>query len=113
MVQSATVKYSYTGHETFPFRYSWPTKGVRFLELHPDLFARGDAIVVLGVGKNMVGSIRHWCDTLGLIERADRLGQMRPTPLGQALLGPGGWDPYLQNPGPSAGSLWAAPPSTS
>jgi hypothetical protein len=103
VLDSAVVRYSYTGHETFPFRYSWPTKGVRSLERDPDLFTRDDAIVVLGIGKNMVASIRHWCDTLGLIERATAAGQMRPTPFGRALLGsPGGWDPYLEDPG----TLW-------
>lgn len=95
-------KYSFTGHETFPFRYAWLTRGVRAARLHPDVFVRDDGIVLLGVGKNMVSSIRHWCDTLGLIERTDAAGRAQPTVLGESLLGPKGWDPYLENPG----TLW-------
>jgi hypothetical protein len=94
--------YSFTGHETFPFRYTWLPKGVRLVERHARLFIREDATVLLGVGKNMVKSIRHWCETLGLIERTDRTGTMRPTELGLALFGRDGWDPYLENPG----TLW-------
>jgi len=92
-------KLSFSGHETFPFRYTWPTKAVRALSTYPDLFVRDDAIVILGVGKNMVGSMRHWCDTLGLIERGPVSGHMQATALGHSLLGPCGWDPYLENPG--------------
>lgn len=98
----APTQYSFTGHQTFPFRYTWLPKGVRQVQKHSTLFTRDDAIVLLGVGKNMVKSIRHWCETLGLIERVDRSGRMRPTALGLALFGLDGWDPYLENPG----TLW-------
>ena len=98
----AHTKYSFSGHETFPFRYAWLPKGVQLARQYPDLFLRDDAIVILGVGKNMVRSIRHWCETLGLLERVDRAGRVRPTLFGSALFGRRGWDPYLENPG----TLW-------
>jgi len=56
----------------------------------------------LGVGKNMVKSIRHWCETLGLIELLERGQRARPTQLGAALFSHGGWDPYLEDPA----TLW-------
>ena len=95
-------RYRFSGHETFPFRYPWPLKGVRGLLRDPGLFFREDAIVTLGVGKNMVASIRFWLEALGLavIDGRARLGY--PTDLGRKLLGEGGWDPYLEDPA----TLW-------
>lgn len=95
------IRYHFSGHETFTFRYTWLPKGVQKLEEYPDLFSRKDAIMILGVGKNMVTSIRHWCVTLGLIESLER-GKYKATKSGNALFGSNGWDPYLENPG----TLW-------
>ena len=50
---------SFAGHETFVFRYAWLTKAVEAVQTDSQIFSRDDAIV-LGVGKNMVRSIRHW-----------------------------------------------------
>lgn len=97
-----TARYSFSGHETFPLRYAWLPKGVQGSQAHPSLFTRDDAMVLLGVGKNMVTSIRFWCETLRLIELTDRGKIALPTPLGQALFCDGGWDPYLEDPG----TLW-------
>ena len=96
-----SVRYHFSGHETFPFRYTWLSKGVQKIAMYPDLFSREDAIVILGVGKNMVSSIRHWCETLELIESPER-GTYIPTNLGSSLFSTNGWDPYLENPG----TLW-------
>ncbi len=97
-----TGRYSFSGHETFPLRYAWLPKGVQGLQSYPNLFTRDDAMVILGVGKNMVTSIRFWCETLRLIQSADRGKVVQTTPLGQALFSDGGWDPYLEDPG----TLW-------
>ncbi len=96
------MSYSFSGHESFPFRYPWPAKGVRGVAEIPDLFGREDAPVRLGVGKNMVRSIRHWCTTLELICPEGRTGRYTPTRLGVALFADGGWDPYLED----IGTLW-------
>lgn len=98
----ANARYGFSGHETFPFRYAWIPKAIQKLPGHPDLFNREDAIVTLGVGKNMVKSIKHWCETMDLIEPFDRGRQARVTPLGNALFSPHGWDPYLEDPA----TLW-------
>ncbi|MGD8457145.1 MAG: DUF4007 family protein [Anaerolineales bacterium] len=94
-------KYSFSGHETFPFRYTWLSKGVLKVQEYPNLFVRDDAMIILGVGKNMVRSIRHWCETLGLIFSPKR-GKFEPTLLGLNIFGENGWDPYLENPA----TLW-------
>jgi hypothetical protein len=61
-----------------------------------NIFLDDDATVQLGVGKNMVRSIRYWCNAFGLLEDDE------PTVFGKALLGKSGWDPYLEDPA----SLW-------
>lgn len=101
--QHVNVRYSFSGHETFPFRYTWLPKGVRHLQNRPHLFLEEDALVTLGVGKNMVRSIRYWCEATGIIRRLDKKGNAEATDLGRALLDPEeGWDPYLEDPG----TLW-------
>ena len=63
---------SFSGHETFSFRYSWLKKAVDATDADPHAFEAADAIVKLGVGKNMVSSIRHWGLVTGMLENAPR-----------------------------------------
>lgn len=58
----------------------------------------------LGVGKNMVRSIRHWCLATRVLEEiADGKGhRLVPTPWGESLLSDDGFDPFLED----IGSLW-------
>lgn len=47
--------FQYSGHETFPCRYSWLPKAVRHVKQDSGILLREtDAMVKLGVGKNMV-----------------------------------------------------------
>lgn len=90
---------SFSGHESFPFRFAWLKKGVDNLISDPDIFHRDDAIVSLGVGKNMVRSIRHWCLATRMIEenKRNKSRQLKPSKLGFRLLSDDGWDPYLED----------------
>jgi hypothetical protein len=97
----------FSGHETFPFRYPWLKKGFDAVTDDGEVFQREDAITTLGVGKNMVRSIRHWCLAAGVVEEdrdnpTRRGGLLRPTQLGRRLLGDDGLDPYLEDPA----TLW-------
>ena len=95
---------SFSGHQTFPFRYTWLKKGVDAVVEDPKIFVSEDASVILGVGKNMVASIRHWCQVSGLI-RTDphQRGQSIPTNLGEVIFdNNNGFDPYLDDPA----TLW-------
>ncbi len=94
---------SFSGHQTFPFRYTWLKKGVDAVIDDPTIFSSENASVTLGVGKNMVNSIRHWCSVAGLI-KADYLqrGRSVPTDLGKAIFSENGFDPYLDDPA----TLW-------
>lgn len=104
---AAAKKIKFSGHQTFTFRHGWLEKGVRGVAAQPDLFSRDDALVTLGVGKNMVDSIRHWCQLAQLVEQEDHLDKLktrklRPTKIASQLLIDGGWDPYLED----DASLW-------
>lgn len=101
-IASVSPRYRFSGHETFPFRYAWLPKGVQAVTESPVVFTQEDAMVRLGVGKNMVQSIRHWCEVLGLIQSDGRGGTYAPTLLGKRLLDSRGWDPYLED----IGTLW-------
>lgn len=98
----------FAGHESFPFRYGWLKKGVDAIsgEDASLFFARPDALIPLGVGKNMVYSIRHWLVVLGLAEMygkgRGRKSDLRPSDFATELLGDEGWDPYLED----EGTLW-------
>jgi hypothetical protein len=105
MVTAAELRYTVGGHETFPFRTGWLKKGFDALREDGLAFIRDDAVVRLGVGKNMVRSIRFWCLATQMAEEEPRsVGSkpLRPTRLGIKLLDDDGWDPYLED----VGSLW-------
>lgn len=90
---------NFSGHESFPLRFSWLTKGYKRLYDDPTFFSREDSMVTLGVGKNMVSSIRHWGLTTQSWEEipGTRGKELTPTKVGHLLLG--SCDPYLEHPG--------------
>lgn len=63
-------RYGFAGHETFPFRYGWLKKAVDGVARDHLVFSRDDAIVVLGVGKNMVHRLLHPHVCAGAHERS-------------------------------------------
>ena len=52
-------KYTFSGHESFPCKTLWLKKGYDFVVAGND-FNSPEAVIGLGVGKNMVASIRFW-----------------------------------------------------
>lgn len=103
----AAAQYYFSGHETFPFRYPWLKKGFEAARENGDVFLRDDAIAILGVGKNMVRSIRHWCLAAGVLAE-NRNGEtaLQPTDFGKLLLSDRVFDPYLEDPA----TLWRLDP---
>ena len=61
-------KLTFSGHETFPFRYTWLKKAVDAVNDDSSIFTQESALSTLGVGKNMVNSIRHWGKLTEMIE---------------------------------------------
>ena len=92
----------YSGHESFACRYGWLPKLFEALSDDPLLFSTDErAILRLGLGRNMVKSLRFWGDAFGLTQTQDR--EVRVTPFARMLLDPHtGLDPYLETPG----ALW-------
>jgi hypothetical protein len=88
-------KLAFGRHETFPLRFAWLSKGFQALLRDPRVFEADEATVELGVGKNMVRSIRYWLLATRMAE-LDGL-DMKATPLGQRVFAETGWDPYLED----------------
>lgn len=92
------MPYRISGHESFPLRYAWLPKAVKWIGTNPSLFAdEQQAMVDLGVGKNMVRAIRFWSQTAGIIEPEGKGACHRVTDLGRTILGSEGADPFLED----------------
>lgn len=61
------IKYIFSGHETFQCKTLWLKKGYDFVKVGRD-FNDSDAVIYLGVGKNMVSAIRYWMKAFGLLD---------------------------------------------
>lgn len=88
-------KYIFSGHETFPCKSLWLKKGYDF-GLAGEDFNNAQAVVKLGVGKNMVGSIRYWFKAFGLNSESQTRW------IADFLFGEKGVDPYMED----VGTLW-------
>lgn len=84
-------RYTFSGHESFPCKTLWLKKGYDFIVQGSD-FNKSEAVIHLGVGKNMVASIRYWLRVFGISE-----GNL-PTWLGNYLFDDtNGKDKYLED----------------
>ena len=81
----------FSGHQTFVLRFGWLEKGFEFINGGKH-FSDSNAIVDLGVGKNMVDSIKYWCEMTSILEDGT------VSSFGRKLLDEeNGWDPYLED----------------
>ena len=71
------------GHEKFVLREGWLTKGIRGVSEDNHLFSGNDGADKLGVGTNMVKSIRYWMQAFDLFDediktrtQLNRIGEM-------------------------------------
>ncbi|SHN52799.1 Protein of unknown function [Geodermatophilus obscurus] len=98
---------AFARHESFHPRYGWIKKSVEGASDDPNLFTREDAVVTLGVGKNMVRAIRYWGLATKVLANRDnpanaRVPHTAPSRIGRTLLADDGWDPYVEDPA----TLW-------
>lgn len=92
----------FSGHESFACRYAWLPKAYRALKVEPDIFSREeDAMLVLGLGKNMVKSLRFWVEMMGLVAPATGRN-LALTAFADTVFAAEGYDPYLED----ARTLW-------
>jgi hypothetical protein len=91
------TRYSFSGHDSFQCRLLWLKKGYDYVKSGRK-FSDDEAVVKLGVGKNMVSSIRYWLKAFHIIDSDDI-----PTEFGEFLFNDDtGYDPYLED----EASLW-------
>jgi hypothetical protein len=102
-VASRPVGDRFSGHESFACRYGWLPKFHEILVRSPDLIRDDEAVMVeLGIGRNMVKSLRFWAQAFGLMVDTPRQTPT-PTPFAHWLLDAHtGHDPFLED----VGSLW-------
>lgn len=85
-------------HETFYPRYGWVKKACDAAASDSNVFNADDALVTLGVGKNMVRSIKFWGLAYRVLTEAPletrRVPHVQPTVIGSLMFGDDGWDPY-------------------
>jgi len=90
------IRYTFSGHESFYCKSLWLKKGYDFV-VAGNNFNAEDAVVHLGVGKNMVAAIRYWLRAFGLLEEDNT------TPIADFLFdNETGKDPYIED----LGTLW-------
>lgn len=94
---SSPVSLRFSGHESFACRYAWLPKAYRSLSQNPSIFFEGEeeAMVEMGIGKNMVRSLRFWVDAMGVAHPQGREHIL--TDFAHQVLGPDGFDPYLED----------------
>jgi len=91
-------KLYFTGHETFHCRSFWLKKGYDFIK-HGHAFNKDEAVLHLGVGKNMVSSIRFWLKAFNLL---DEDGSVNSSFANKIFSDDTGFDPYLED----VGTIW-------
>lgn len=74
-VDSNKEKSHFSGHETFVCKCLWLKKGYDFVK-DGHSFNDESAVVALGVGKNMVSSIRYWLRAFGLINENNEISSL-------------------------------------
>ncbi|WP_213864455.1 DUF4007 family protein [Vibrio crassostreae] len=86
-IESTTLKFS--GHQTFPIRYGWIYKIIQEVVKGESLSSKSNIeqqMQSMGMGKNMVLSVRHWIRALNLVTCIDNKEQVyQLTPLAERL----------------------------
>lgn len=99
-----SIKPVFSGHGTFPLRYGWLKKvfdacidiEISKGNISKDLFNNEESISILGVGKNMVSSMRHWALYTDLLEIDDKKN-LSITQNSKKIFDTNGLDPWLEN----------------
>ena len=85
------TKLIFSGHDTFHCRQLWLKKGYDFVK-NGNKFTDIEAVVILGVGKNMVSAIYFWMKAFGLIDKEGNI-----TDIADYIFSVDGQDPYLED----------------
>lgn len=89
---------AFARHETFHPRYGWVKKAFDAAATDLNVFNADDAVVTLGVGKNMVRAIRFWGLAYRVLAQTKEDGTRTPlaatTAIGRTMFADDAWDPY-------------------
>lgn len=91
-INNDNKRFSFSGHESFQCRSLWLKKGYDFVN-DGNSFNNEDSVVRLGVGKNMVASIRFWMKAFDLLDTDDNLTQIAHQIFSDSY----GLDPFLED----------------
>lgn len=83
-------KQKFSGHESFHCRQFWLKKG--FDHVQENKSFNEEAVLDLGVGKNMVGSIRFWLRAFDIVNEESEINEWA-----NHILKDDGWDPYMED----------------
>lgn len=91
----------FRAHETFSIRKGWLSKGMKHVHADPSVFVskENNPMDVLGIGANMVKSLRYWLPMVGLSESPKGKGAQYLTEFGKIVYS---CDPYIEE----MGTLW-------
>jgi hypothetical protein len=88
-------KFNFKSSQTFTIRNGWIPKAIVELEKTPDsnVFSKTTGVIALGVGSNMVPSLKYWLDATGITETNNRKHTVL-TAFGELIQK---FDPFLEN----------------
>ena len=66
------IKLKLKRHESFSIREGWLAKGIKNVKEYGNVFALQNATDILGIGTNMVKSLKYWMTATKLIEEKNR-----------------------------------------
>ncbi|SHJ50727.1 DUF4007 family protein [Pseudobutyrivibrio xylanivorans] len=93
MATNSKVKIRLQGHEKFPLREGWLSKGLLRVQDNPKVFQGKEGPDVFGIGNNMVKSLRYWLKAFNLITESPNNGATLSR-LGEIICE---YDPYIED----------------
>ena len=86
------IKLKLKRHESFSIREGWIAKGIKNVKEYGNVFALQNATDILGIGTNMVKSLKYWMTATKLIEEKNR--KIMLSDFGSII---NEYDPYLED----------------
>ncbi|EII2378423.1 DUF4007 family protein [Vibrio cholerae] len=90
---------TFSGHETFPLRQTWLKKVVKISTnglIEKKKFSDPQQLAELGVGKNMLASMKYWALACGVIEEYDN-AHFKLTEFAEKVFSDDGFDPFSES----------------
>lgn len=89
--------FRFSGHETFSCRYTWLPKSVNLIRQDGHILSDDEeAILKLGIGRNMVKALRFWVQAMG-VAKTDKVNGYKITDFGEIVFCENGLDKFLED----------------